>query len=77
MFKALLLAASFYHILLRRTGGSETFSEKKSFFQQSLARHHSDRGHRYSRLGLSVSREDLIESTYRATRYFVESDWAR
>ena len=73
----LLLAATYYTILLRRVGGSETFQEKKEFFNAELTKYHEDQNHRHLRLPLRVDRANIFETTWKATRYFLQSDWAR
>ena len=73
----LLLAATYYTILLRRVGGSETFQEKKQFFNKELTKYHEDLNHRHLRLPIRVERANIFESTWKATRYFLQSDWAR
>ena len=46
----LQLAASYYAVLARRVGGSETFQEKRQFFYTELQRHHSELNHKHVRL---------------------------
>jgi hypothetical protein len=64
-------------ILSQRLGGRETFSDKRELFYTSLERHHAERFHKHVRIPVVVSRQEIFESTFRATRYFLESDWAR
>ena len=64
-----ILAASFHLILLRKLGGSESFKDKQEFFNNWLLAYHEARGARHSPLYLRVSRDDIVGSSYRATRY--------
>ena len=64
-------------ILAQRLGGRETFPEKRELFYTSLERHHAERFHKHVRIPLNIARAQIFESTFRATRYFLESDWAR
>merc|ERR1719397_1351096 len=73
----LTLAATFYTLLLRRTGGSENFGEKKVFFSQELIKHHDDLNHQHRRLPVQIDRFNVFESTYRTSRHFLQADWAR
>jgi len=73
----LLLAATYYTILLRRVGGSETFYEKRQFFFDELTKYHEDLKHRHVRLPIRIDRSNIFESTWKVTRHFLESDWAR
>jgi len=73
----LSLAATYYTILLRRTGGSEGFGEKKIFFFQQLLKYHDDLNHQHRRLPVHIDRFNVLESTYRASRHFLQSDWAK
>jgi len=73
----LLLAATYYTILLRRVGGSETFYEKRQFFFEELMKYHEGLNHRHVRLPVRIDRYNVFESTWKATRHFLQSDWAR
>ena len=73
----LLLAATYYTILLRRVGGSETFYEKRQFFFDELLKYHEDLKHRHVRLPIRIDRYNIFESTWKVTRHFLQSDWAR
>lgn len=73
----LQLAAAYYSILLRRTGGSESFLEKKVFFSHQLQKYHEDLNHQHRRLAVHIDRFNIFESTYRASRHFLQSDWAK
>lgn len=53
-----------YHVS-RRTGGSESFGEKKVFFFQQLIKHHEDLNHQHRRLPVQIDRYNVFESTYR------------
>jgi len=75
--EVLQLAATYYTILLRRSGGSETFGEKRAFFWNQLVKHHEDLNHRHNRLAVNIDRYNIWESTYKASRHFLQSDWAR
>lgn len=72
-----ILAASFHLILLRKLGGSESFRDKQSFFNTRLLAYHASRNSRHTRLPVRVHRDDIIASSFRATRWFAESDWCR
>ena len=73
----LLLAATYYTILLRRAGGSETFYEKRQFFFDELTKYHDDLNHKHLRLPMRIDRMNIYDSTWKATRHFLQSDWAR
>ena len=73
----LTLAATFYTLLLRRTGGSENFGEKKVFFSQELIKHYEELNHQHRRLPVQIDRFNVFESTYRTSRHFLQADWAR
>ena len=73
----LLLAATYYTILLRRVGGSETFYEKRQFFFEELSKYHDDLNHKHLRLPMRIDRHNIFDSTWKATRHFLQSDWAR
>ena len=73
----LLLAATYYTILMRRVGGSETFFQKRQFFFEQLQKHHDDLNHKHLRLPMRIDRQNIFDSTWKVTRYFLESDWAR
>ena len=64
-----ILAASFHLILLRKLGGSESFKDKQEFFNNRMLAYHEARGARHSPLYLRVSRDDIVGSSYRATRH--------
>lgn len=71
------LAAAYYTLLTRRTGGTETFPEKTEFFSQQLLKHHEELNHQHRRLPVHIDRFNVFESTYRASRHFLQSDWAK
>jgi len=73
----LLLAATYYTILLRRVGGSETFYEKRKFFFDQVTKYHDEKNHKHTRLPIRIDRKNIFESTWKASRHFLESDWAR
>ena len=73
----LQLAATYYTILLRRVGGSETFYEKRQFFFEELNKYHDDLHHKHLRLPIRIDRHNIFESSFKATRHFLQSDWAR
>jgi len=73
----LLLAATYYTILLRRVGGSQTFQEKKLYFYEELTKYHEALNHHHRRLPMRVDRANIFETTWKATRHFLQSDWAR
>ena len=62
---------------IRRVGGSQTFQEKKQFFNQELTKYHEGLNHRHVRLPMRVDRNCIFESTWKVTRHFLQSDWAR
>jgi len=64
-------------VLLKKMGGSESFRDKQAFFNAKLVKHHQSKGHKHTRLILRVNRENIINSSMKATRWFYESDWAR
>ena len=62
---------------IRRVGGSQTFQEKKQFFNQELTKYHEGLNHSHVRLPMRVDRNCIFESTWKVTRHFLQSDWAR
>ena len=71
------LAATYYTILLRRVGGSETFYEKRQFFFEQLNKYHEDLNHKHLRLAMRIDRHNIFDSSWRVTRHLLQSDWAR
>lgn len=71
------LGCNFLTLLLRRTGGSENFLEKKAFFSSELIKHHDDLNHQHRRMPVQIDRFNVFESTYRTSRHFLQADWAR
>ncbi len=72
-----VFAACFHLMLLHKLGGSESFCDKQAFFNSKLLRHHQSRGNKHTRLLLKIDRADIVGSSYKATRWFTESDWCR
>lgn len=72
-----ILAACFHMILLRKIGGSESFSDKQVFFYIQLAQFHRTRNHRHSRLNIKIDRTNIVESSVKATRSLSDSDWCQ
>ena len=62
-FAAMFLLAS--TDLSRRTGGSESFGEKRIFFSSQLVKHHEGLNHQHRRLPVQIDRFNVFESTYR------------
>ena len=62
-FAAMFLLAS--TDLSRRTGGSESFGEKRVFFSSQLVKHHEGLNHQHRRLPVQIDRYNVFESTYR------------
>jgi len=73
----LRLAAAYYMILGKRLGNAGSFSDRRDHFYTALMNHHTHKGHKHVRIPLVIDRNLILESTFRATRYFLESDWAR
>ena len=72
-----IFSACFHLTLLRRIGGSESFTDKKVYFNLQLAQHHRTRNHHHTRMGLKIDRFNLITSSVRATKNLTEADWCQ
>jgi hypothetical protein len=73
-----ILAACFHLLLLEKVGGSESFRDKKVFFNLKLLAYHQIKGHRHVPLNLTIQRfPSIMKSSYNATRWLSESDWAK
>ncbi|XP_021944995.1 apoptosis-resistant E3 ubiquitin protein ligase 1 isoform X2 [Folsomia candida] len=72
---AKIIVATFTHFLLRNIGGSETFQDKQEHFFKELREFH--RKHPRDKLCLKITRENIIESTWKATKSFSAHDFCR
>lgn len=68
-----IIAATFTHFLLKNIGGSETFKDKQDFFYHEVRKYHSNFYH--EKLLLKVNREQILESSLKATKRFSVADW--
>ncbi len=72
-----ILAAAYYLMLLKKMGGSESFGDKQTFFNSRLLKYHHTKGHKHSRLRFKIDRANIVADSYKATRWYSESDWCR
>lgn len=72
-----IIVAVFTHFLLNKIGGSETFHDKQDFFNSEVRRYHQKSTHMPGRVHLKIDRENLLESSIKATRSFSISDWCK
>lgn len=72
-----VVAALFHLLLLKKIGGSESFQDKANFFYDHLLRYHKKKGYTHRRLPIIIQRDDILQSSLRATKFFTESDWCR
>ena len=70
-----VIAATFTQFMLKNIGGSETFKDKQDHFYHQVRRHHYKNHH--DRLTITVSRDKLLTSSMKATKYFTVSDWCK
>ncbi|ODN02096.1 Apoptosis-resistant E3 ubiquitin protein ligase 1, partial [Orchesella cincta] len=75
MKDAKIVVATFTHFLLRNIGGSETFNDKQEHFFKELRDIH--RKHPRDKLTLKITRENIIESTWKSTKGLSNTDWCR
>lgn len=73
--EAYVLAAAFTHLLLKNIGGSETFKDKRDFFQHEVRKLHRKKYH--DKLLIKVHRDKLLESSMKVTKGFTVNDWCR
>ncbi|CAG7785471.1 unnamed protein product [Allacma fusca] len=72
---AKIVVATFAHFLLRNIGGSETFQDKQEYFFKELRDVH--RKHPRDKVTLKITRENILESTWKATKGFSSSEWCK
>eukprot|EP00094_Tigriopus_californicus_P011428 TCALIF_11033-PA protein Name:"Similar to AREL1 Apoptosis-resistant E3 ubiquitin protein ligase 1 (Homo sapiens)" AED:0.25 eAED:0.25 QI:0/0/0/0.5/1/1/2/0/895 len=72
-----VVAALFHLLLLKKIGGSESFQDKANFFYDHLLRYYKKKGYTHRRLPLIIQRDDILQSSLRATKFFTDSDWCR
>ncbi|CAL1527790.1 unnamed protein product, partial [Lymnaea stagnalis] len=70
-----IIAATFSSFLLKSIGGSETFNDKRDFFNREIQSFHDRRSH--STLLLKVERSNLLRSSYKVTKPLNVCDWCR
>lgn len=74
----LLLVACFHTFLLHKIGGSETFEDKKKYFDNKLLAHHSKKSHKHTPLNLQISRfPSILKSSLSQTKSLSDQDWAK
>lgn len=69
-----LLAATFTKFLLSNIGGSEMFKDKQKCFFEEVAQLHSKKRNSQS---ISIDRNNILESSMKATKHFSTSDWCK
>nr|XP_002122623.3 apoptosis-resistant E3 ubiquitin protein ligase 1 [Ciona intestinalis] len=72
-----VLAATFVEIIHNHMGRSESFEEKMKYFHTQLVEHHDINVRHRNRIDVNVDRDDLLNSSYKATKHFSTSDWCR
>lgn len=70
-----IIAATFTQFLLKNIGGSETFKDKQDFFYCEVRKVHNK--HPHEKLSLKFTRENLVQSSLKATKNFSVTDWCR
>ncbi|CAL1275254.1 unnamed protein product [Larinioides sclopetarius] len=70
-----IIAATFTQFLLKNIGGSETFKDKQDFFQHEVRKYHQK--HFHDKIFIKVTRESLLESSFKETKSFSVSDWCK
>lgn len=71
-----MLVGTFARFLLKNIGGSETFKDKRDFFNAELMKHHKLLGR--GRFQITLSRSpDLLASAYRSLKSASTTDWCK
>ncbi|XP_065060278.1 apoptosis-resistant E3 ubiquitin protein ligase 1-like [Rhopilema esculentum] len=70
-----LVVAAFTQTLLRKTGGADTFDNKRSYLYSELRKRYSGKSH--SRHTIRVNRETLLKDSQHAVKYLSDSDWGK
>ncbi|KAK6183620.1 hypothetical protein SNE40_011062 [Patella caerulea] len=70
-----VIAATFTSFLLKNIGGSETFLDKQTFFYHEIRQMHTRRSH--ACLPIKIDRNNILQSSYKATKNFELSDWCK
>ncbi|XP_059144171.1 apoptosis-resistant E3 ubiquitin protein ligase 1-like [Physella acuta] len=70
-----IIAATFSSFLLKSIGGSETFNDKRDFFNREIQSFHDRRSH--NTLLLKIERSSLLSSSYKVTKPLSVNDWCR
>ncbi|KAG8182939.1 hypothetical protein JTE90_010568 [Oedothorax gibbosus] len=70
-----IIAATFTQFLLKNIGGSETFQDKQDFFHRKVRKFHQK--HFHDKIILKISRDTLLESSFKETKGFGTSDWCK
>uniref|UniRef100_H2ZJ69 HECT-type E3 ubiquitin transferase n=1 Tax=Ciona savignyi TaxID=51511 RepID=H2ZJ69_CIOSA len=72
-----VLSAMFVGILHNHMGRSESFEEKVTFFRDQLVKHHDVEPRHRNKLEIDIDRDDLLHSSYKATKNLSTSEWCR